>query len=289
MFHQWSRRFPAAVLGVCLCTPAALSQTAPATGPWSKVPALSVACYSGTDPFVARVEKALTAVKADRDRQAAINKQIADAHSNLDPMEQVQRMQQWMMSNPQEAMKYMQGIQAHGTEAGQENILEDGKEQAAFDVEKKDVIKRYHASLAQAKAPATARWKALLKKLEADENAPTVKEPGVPEWAMTEEDAVKRLMDQSYATHCPQWWAAAGSAQTWLKKYRNWLVQDHTPFVDGLEAQKAQTYAIMSTPTAAYRSLGTVESVIRYLEVVAAVYGERREKPICDATGCAMN
>jgi hypothetical protein len=125
------------------------------------VPALSTACYAGTDPFAGKVDAALTAVKADRAKQAAINKKIADAHKAMDPMEQAQRMQQWMMDNPEEAMKYMQGLQSMGTEEGQAEVMEDPREQAAFEAERKDLIKRYRAGLAQAFAPADARWGAV--------------------------------------------------------------------------------------------------------------------------------
>lgn len=290
MFQPWSGRFLATALGACLCAPAVFSQTAPAAGPWAKVPALSTACYYGADPFVAKLDAALAAVKADRARQEAINQKIADAHKNMDPMEQMQRMQQWMMDNPQEATKYMQGLQALGTEEGQAGILVDGQEQAAFDTEQKELIKRYKAGLTQAYAPANARWNALLKKMGFEENYPfdSIKDPGAPDWAMEEEDAIHRLRDQAYAAHCPQWWGATGPAQTWLKKYRTWLVQKHIPFVDSLEAKVAQSYAMMNTPTATYRSLGTLDSVIKYLEVVAEVYAERREKPVCNATGCGM-
>jgi hypothetical protein len=128
---------------------------------------------------------------------------------------------------------------------------------------------------------------ALVKKVGYEEGQyATIKLPGTPEWAMVEEDAIHRARDQAYAAHCAQWWAAAGQAQTWLKKYRTWLVQKHIPTVDGHEAKIAQTYAIMNTPTATYRSMGTLDGVTKYLEVVAEVYAERRAKPTCDATGC---
>ncbi len=287
MFKPLSGRLLAVVLGACLCAPAAIPQT-PATGPWAKVPALSTACYSGTDPFVARLDAALTAVNADRARQQAINDKIAEAHKNMDQMEQMQRMQQWMMDNPQAATKYMQRVQALGTEEGQASVMESLNTQTRFDNEKKDLIKRYHAGLAQAYAPADARWKALLKKVGVDESTPTVKDSGTPDWAMVEEDAIYRARDQAYAAHCPQWWTAAGPAQTWLKKYRTWLVQEHIPYQESLEALGMQTYEMMNTPAASYRSLATLDGVIKYLEAVAAVYAERMEKPECTATSCGF-
>ena len=288
MSKPWAARLVAVALGACLCAPATYPQPAAATGPWAKVPALSTACYTGTDPFVARLDAALTAVNADRARQQAINDKIVEAHKNMDSSEQIQRMQQWMMSNPEAATRYMQGLQSLGTEEGQAQLTEDGNAQVRFDNEMKDLSKRYHAELARAYAPADARWQALLKKMGITENYPSIKDPAAPQWAMAEEDAINRVRDQAYAAHCPQWWAAAGPAQTWLKKYRTWLVQEHIPFQESLEAQAAQTYAIMNTPAASYRSLATHDGVIKYLEVVAEVYAKRREKPICTATACGI-
>ena len=114
----------AAAACACLLTSSALAQTpakAPArapvaAGPWAKVPAFPTGCFeyvddNQADPFYAKLEAAETAIKSDIDRQEAINEKIAEEFRNIDPMEQAQRMQQWMMSNPQEAMAFVQAAQ----------------------------------------------------------------------------------------------------------------------------------------------------------------------------------
>ena len=98
----------------CLFTPFTLAQTpakatakgTAATGPWARVPAFPTGCYQNVapntaDPFYANLEAAKAAVTADRERQVAINAQIEQEFNSIDPMEMAQRMQQWMMSNPQ--------------------------------------------------------------------------------------------------------------------------------------------------------------------------------------------
>lgn len=268
---------------VCAST---LHAQAPAAGPWAKVPALPTVCFYGNDTFPARLDAALAAVNVDRDRQLAINKQIEDEHKNIDPMEMASRMQQWMMSNPQEAMKYMQGIQAIGEDFNAE-MSEINAAQMRFQAEEKDLIKRYNTALNTAYAPGHAKHAALKKKLGVAPEYPSVKDPGSPDWAFVEEDAIMRELDQAYAAFCPKWWAAAGPVQAWLKTYRDWLTTKYIPFHDRMGSQNAQTYAIMGTPSASWKTVSAQDAVIKYLQAVGRVYAERREKPRCTAEDCS--
>jgi hypothetical protein len=257
----------------------------PATGLWAKVPPLTTACYYGTDTFDAKLEAAVAAVQADRDRQLAINKQVEDEYKSIEPMEMASRMQQWMMSNPQEAMKYMQGVQAVGEDfnAGMPAI---NAATQRFAAEQKDLAKRYNASLDKAYAPGHAKHAALKTKIGTPLEYPTVKDPGTPDWAMAEENVIMRELDQAYSAHCPQWWAAAGPVQAWLKTYRTWLTNEWIPLHDRLGSQNAQTFAMMGTPSASWKTVSAQDAVIKYLEAVGNVYGLRREKPRCDAADC---
>jgi hypothetical protein len=271
------------VLGSLLCAPAALSQ--PATGPWAKVPPLTTNCFYGTDTFGAKLEAAVAAVNTDRDRQLAINKRIEEEYGAIDPMEMMSRMQQWMVSNPQEATKYLQGVQAVGEDYNTGMAAMMAAEQR-YDKEQKDLATRYNASLDKAYAPGYAKHEALKKKVGVDPSYPTVKDPGSPDWAFVEENSIMRELDQAYVAFCPQWWAAAGSIQAWLKTYRTWLTNERIPFYDRLSSQNAQTYAIMGTPSAAWKTVSTQDAVLKYLDAVGDVYALRREKPRCDANDC---
>jgi hypothetical protein len=281
--QSFRARLLAVALGSLLCVPASLSQ--PAAGPWAKVPPFTTACYYGTDTFDAKIEAALAAVKADRDRQLAINKRIEEEYGAIEPMEMMSRMQQWMMSNPQEATKYLQGVQAVGEDfnAGMPAMM---AAEQRYDNEQKDLAKRYNASLYKAYAPGYAKHAALKKKIGTPLEYPTVKDPGTPDWAMAEENVIMRELDQAYSAHCPQWWAAAGPVQAWLKTYRTWLTNEWIPFYDRLGSNNAQTYAIMGTPSASWKTVSTQDAVIKYLGAVGVSYALRREKPRCDAADC---
>lgn len=273
----------AAFAGVVYCS-ALLAET-PAASPWSKVPPLTTACYYGTDPFVAKLDAAIAAVNAARSKQLAINKRIEDEYKSIDPMEMASRMQQWMMSNPQEAMAYMQGVQAVGEDFNA-RMPEMNAATMRFESEQKDLAKRYQVALQQAYAPGHARFVALKKKLGVPLEYPSVKDPGTPDWAMAEENAIMRDLDRAYVAFCPSWWSATGPARAWLKTYRDWITKDFIPFGERLGSQNAQTYAIMSTPSASYRTVSAEDGVLKYLEAVSRAFALRREKPICTATDC---
>jgi len=287
MQKLWSRRLLAAALGAFLFAPAALSQPAAASGAWAKVPALTTTCFHENDPFVANLDKALAAVNAGRDKQLAINDKIEEEYKSIEPMEMASRMQQWMMSNPQEAMKYMQGVQAVGDDFNA-RMPEMNAAQLRFNTEEKDLLKRYQAALDAAYAPFHARHVALKKKLDVPLEYPSVvsESGGTPDWAAAEEQAVWRGLDTAYAGNCPQWWGATGQAQAWLKTYRAWLTQEFIPFNQRIASQNAQTYAIMSSPTAAWKDTAEFDGVIKYLETVGRVYGNRRAKPRCSSQEC---
>jgi hypothetical protein len=290
MFSPWPGRLAAVVLGASLCAPAAFSQPAAATGPWAKVPALTTVCYYEADPFEAKLTAALAAVNAGRTKQLAINKKIEDEHKNIDPMEMASRMQQWMMSNPQEATKYMQGVQAVGEDFNA-RMPEMIAAQQRFDDEEKALLKRHQTELDAAYAPGYARHAALKTKLGVPLDYPTVKDESgsTPDWASAEENAAMRQLDAAYATHCTQWLGATGPPAAWLKTYRAWLTQNFIPFGQRIASQNAQTYAIMSTPTATWKDTAEYDGVIKYLEAVGRVYGNRRSKPRCTATDCGFN
>ncbi|MGZ9075425.1 MAG: hypothetical protein ACXW13_06585 [Burkholderiaceae bacterium] len=280
------RQLLTAALGAFVCAPAVMSQPA-ATGPWAKVPAFPTVCYSGNDPFSATIEAARTAAQADLYKQQAVNAKIKEAYQKIDPMEMATRMQKWMMSNPQEAAKSMQMAQAAGAES-QGNVEADAKQKKALDDEWSALTKRYDAALTQAYAASEARWRALLTKAGMPYH-PTIgfgagesPSPAV----LAEHKTILAQRDKEYQAACPQWWGAAGAMPAYLKKYQTWLAQQHVPYLDKFDAANVQTYAIMNTPAAAYRSTSTLQSVVDYLGLVQKVFDRRPTQPYCGSGAC---
>jgi hypothetical protein len=285
MFSPLSGRLLAAVLATGLCAPLVYAQ--PAANPFAKVPALPTACYTKGETLYPKLEAAKAAVTADMERQDAINDKIAEDFNSIDPMEKAAKMQQWMMSNPQEAMKYMQGVQAAGTAESQAEVAEDAKTAAKFDAEQKSLLTRYEAALIKAYAPADARFDVLAKKVVAEQGCGFGDgECGVPPWAQAEYEVIQREKDAAYVATCPQWWGATGQITAYMKRYKDWLTQKHVPYLESLEVHVTNQYAIMNTPAASYRSIEPYKAANKYIDAASVFYQARDEEPRCGPKGC---
>jgi hypothetical protein len=261
-----------------------------AGGPWAKVPPLSTLCYGFAgeewEPFIGKLEAAKAAIQADREKQEAINAKIQEDFQSIDPMEMASRMQQWMMSNPEEAMKFMQGAQAVAEQLPEE-LEAHRQRELARDAEWNSLVKRYEDARIQAYAPAQARLDALRGKTTKREDLLYPSFMGDPsdsqaEWAAGE--AANAAADKAYQALCPQWWGANGQFHAYLKQQRNWFVSERIPELERGDAPRIQQYAIMNTPAASYRSTAEFQGVTEYLDLVWKVYRVRDSKPRCTET-----
>lgn len=262
-----------------------------ASGPWAKVPPLSTLCYrfagDQDEPFLGKLEAAKAAITADREKQDAINAKIQEDFQSIDPMEMASRMQQWMMSNPEEAMKFMQGQQAMAEQITEDVAALQEREQAR-EAEWNALVKRYEDALIQAYGPAQARLDALRGSKTTDRKdllyPSFMGDPSNShvEWAAGE--AVNAAADKAYQALCPQWWGANGQFHAYLKQQRNWFVNERIPELERGDAPQIQQYAIMNTPAASYRSTAELKGITEYLDLVWKVFSERDSKPRCTAT-----
>ena len=282
-------RLAAAALACLLGSSQSFAQAA--SGPWAKVPPLSTLCYGfageGYEPFIGKLEAAKAAIAADREKQDAINAKIQEDFQNIDPMEMASRMQQWMMSNPHEAMKFMQGQQAMADQVTEDVAALQERGQAR-DAEWNALVKRYEDARIQAYAPAQNRLDTMRgSKTTARKDLLDPSFMGDPsnshaEWA--EGEAVNAAADKAYQALCPQWWGANGQFHAYLKQQRSWFINERIPELERGDAPRIQQYAIMNTPAASYRSTAELKGITEYLDLVWKVFSERDSKPRCTAT-----
>jgi hypothetical protein len=278
----------AAAALVCLfASPPSFAQAA-ASGAWAKVPALSTRCYSfaGEDRelFYGKLEAAKAAIQADREKQDATNAKIEEDFRSIDPMEMASRMQQWMMSNPDEAMKFMQGQQAMA-EAVPQELDALAEETKARDAEWNALVKSYEDALIAAYAPMNAS----LDKLGYGKRAERkdllypsfMGDPGMSHAEWAEGERINAAADQAYQSLCPQWWGASGKFPAYLKKQKDWFVKERIPNLERGDAPRLQQYAIMNTPAASYRSTAELQGVAEYLDLLWNVFNERDSWPRC--------
>lgn len=88
--------------------------------PWALLPALPTACYSQEDTYAEQADAVAATIDAERSRQDEINQVMSQQLKDMDPMELQQRMMDFMMQNPQEAQKYMEGVANVGTAANED-------------------------------------------------------------------------------------------------------------------------------------------------------------------------
>lgn len=266
----------------------AVAATRPATvpaGPWSKVPALPTACFQSQDHWLEQNDAAVEAVRADHEKQKAVNtaieNKLSDAMNN-DPFAVSQAMTQAMMSDPQNAQKIMERLTQRGEQA-QTEIPELTERESQLEAESKTVLKQYRAALERAYGPGDARWTALKKRGGYEPDAIGPGETGVADWIWAEWDLVIRDWKNGYAANCAQWWAATGPIHAYMKRYKDFLVNERIPSRKQLIEEPAlEQYKLLSVPTTGWRTTTDYEAAEDYMRRARDLFGERKDSPECE-------
>lgn len=276
------------VLGFA-CAPAFSAPPAAPASPWAKVPALPTACYASQDDWYSRNEAALVAVQEDRSRQDDINGEIQQrAHRALseNPMAMAQAMQQAMLNDPQGAQKFMERMTQQGQQASAD-VTESSARDQEFEAEGKAVVKQYEAALARAMGPANARWDALKKKRGYGADAYGPSEMGEPDWVYAEWVAILRERDRAYTANCATWWVATGPIHAYMKKYKDYLVQEFMPYHKRLIDDPAlDQFKLLEVPAKGYRTVGDYEAAEKYMRQAYTMFRPRLDHPRCGPSDC---
>jgi hypothetical protein len=262
---------------------------AAAPDPWAKVPALPTACFATQDKWSDTINAAIDSVQQDHYRQNDVNSAIErrfTAAQEANPMAMAQAMQQQMMSDPQNAQKYMQRMMQQGQQAQTQIPAQLAKEKQLED-ESKAVMQQYQAALAQAMGPTNARWAALKKKRGYGPEVTWPGESGEPEWVYAEWREILKDRESAYVANCAQWWAASASPiHAYLKRYKDFLVLERTPYYRKLiDEPKLENYRLLKVPTAGYRTTTDYEAAELYMKRASAMFSERRAQPRCSGAG----
>ena len=259
-----------------------------ATGPWAKVPALPTACYASQDDWYNRNEAALAAVQQDHNKQKDINTEIQTKSSRAlseNPMALAQAMQQKMMDDPQNAQKYMERVMQQGQQASTD-VQEDSARAQQLEAESKAILKQYGDALNKALGPANARWAALQKKRGYAPDTVGPGEGGEPDWVYAEWEAILADRDRAYAANCAQWWAATGQMHAYMKRYKDYLVQEFMPYNKRLVDDPAvDQFKMLDVPAAGYRTVGDYEAAELYMRRAYTMFAARKDRPYCGADG----
>ena len=277
---------PAAAAALA-CAQALAAPPAAAPDAWSKVPALPTACLSSqdqqwTEKNYAAIEAVQESKSAQNEKNDALDQQANKAMSE-NPMALAQAMQQAMMDDPANAQKMIEKMTQTGVQAQTEMPAQMEKEKQ-LEAESKSLIKQYETALEKATGPAQARWNSFQKKMgwEVEPGFAMVPDPSWPQAAWQEWAVVQKERDAAYTATCAQWWSATGQFQSFMKRYKAYLVQERMPYEKKLiDESKLYNFRLLNVPAEGYRTTTDMDAAIDYMNMASSVYGQRMAEPFC--------
>ena len=265
-----SRHFVALVAVTVLAQGSrAFAQTAQGD-PWRLVPPLPTACFADDD-FSSRLDAAMNTINTEIEKQDKVNAAAKEKFDNMDMAEKAQRMQAFMMKDPQAAMKMMQAQQATGTAAT--SAVSDGDESVKrLTPEGQRLKANLRTTLEDAAKPVQARVTALIKA-----KTVSVGEAAVPMFTTAADHAqyVQLIAEENAAVEraCAPFFGANGSFHKWLGNWRTDVTEKLITAGDG-DAVVLQMQA-MDLPGGGYRSTNPHRQVANYLQIVREAYRVR--------------
>jgi hypothetical protein len=258
-------------LGVSL---EAAAQVAPPEA-WKLVPALPTTCYRD-DAFNDRLRAAGVAITNEVERQGKINAAARERFDNMDISEKAQRMQAFMMKNPQAAMKMMQGEQAAGASA-QTAIAEAGEAGKRLETELQQLQASFRTAAEQSVKPIKAQQKQLI-----DTKTTAVGEASIPMFTNAADHAqYVRLVAQenaAYESACAPYFGASGSFHKWVSGYRTEVIDKLMSTTDAGEGAMIMQMQAMDLPGGGYRSTVPLQQVNTFLNRLQTIWGIRENQ-----------
>lgn len=239
---------------------------------WKLVPALSTQCFT-SDGFDEKLVEADKAIAAARERQEAVNEPIIARFQNMDMGEKMQRLQGFMMKNPEAAMKLMSGAQAMGASA-HSDLPEASAASARLDTELQSLEARFKEVLAQAAKPALAKQRQWVQA-----KTVAVGEVGEPMFTNAADHAhyVQLVAEENADVEkaCAAHFGAGGSVHQWIQSYRTEVIDKVLATeVANDEGILAQLQA-MQLPSDGFRSAAPLKRAGEFVQKLTMVYRMR--------------
>ena len=266
-----------------MLTPAIAAAQAPAADPWTRVPAFPKSCYAGADDVTSRLASAVEAIGVEKGLQQELNSALSARLGAMDPMEQAQRTQAYMMKNPTEAMQVMQAVQTAGTEANAVRGASGGDYLKGTEFEELET--NFRTALARALDP-THVLIAELKRTKSQESAHgfTYSFPVAAD--ETRFLALVSQLNADYERLCATWLVARGTIPAWMRNHRTYLADEVIPGLEGADrAAAGQIRIVLGTQNGEYRSMAALDVVEDYLRKASRMNALRRQEKFVPPTG----
>jgi hypothetical protein len=252
-------------------TSAVRAQSEPAD-PWTRVPALPTGCYydaGAQDLF----NKADAALQAEDARQKKINDDLTQQFNQMDPMAKAQRMQAFMMKDPQKAAAMVQAMQGNaGTATSQvkTSMAEDQK----LDQDLEALHAKFKGEVGALLKPINDKADAFFKA----HSQPGEAGPYIPNKA--DEAQYNRILAErntAYEKVCAGYWGPGGLVQSWLGKYKALRVNEAKSYATNDDTILLQMQ-ILESPSGGYRSTYALEAAQKYTAKVISILEQRPDK-----------
>lgn len=248
----------------------------PIDDPWSLVPPAPTACYDEQDNFLAKVGAALATLDEEISTQMAMNDDIKaglgdTSTGEADPFAMAQRMQDYMMNNPEAATRMMQDLSATGQTFSEDLSQQIEREQeltGALDAQ----ITGYRNAFAEMRAPIDATIKALPTEVVGEGFVVFTDE------AIAQLPAINRQSSAAYEELCARWWKRGPLAAP-LAEFRTFLIEEKVAGAEHQFDQTRQQLDIQGIDTSEYRSTAAMDAAADYLRQLQRIYVQRLEKP----------
>jgi len=254
---------------VALASPALMRAQSAAADPWSRVPSLPTACYYDHADFE-RFDNAYMALVAETARQKKINDDLQNQLNSMDGMVKAQKMQAFMMKNPQKAMEVMQAMQA-GAVTATNTVQTSSTEGPKLDQELEALHVKFRAEITSLIKPIDDRAAAF---------ANAHSKPGEAGYVFTSKadeaqyHAIVKERNAAYDKVCASWWGANGQVHAWFGRYKTLLVNEAQGY-DANSAAIVTQMQILDAPSGGYRSTYSFEAASRYLERARSIFQNR--------------
>ncbi|HUF22072.1 MAG TPA: hypothetical protein VMP00_15125 [Burkholderiales bacterium] len=275
MIKPISTGLTAAVFMLALGLASDVTAQAAPSNPWTMVLAPATTCHPDDD-FGERLVAASAAIQAAMQRQETVNAAAKETFDAMDMSEKAQRMQAFMMQNPQEAMKILQAEQAAGT-SGQADIAAAGESATRLEAELVQLQASFNSAADQAVKPVQARQNELIK-------AKTVEvgEVAISMFTNAADHAeyVRLIAEENaaYERACAPYFGANGKFHTWLNSYRTEVIDRMISAAEAGEGALVGQMAAMGLPGGGYRPTTAFQEVDNFILKMSSVYQLRRNK-----------
>ena len=238
---------------------------------WKFMPPLATACFT-EDGFTEKLGAARNTINAEIEKQDKINAAAKEKFDNMDMMEKAQRMQAFMMKNPQAAAKMLQG-QQQAADAATGAVSEGSESARGLTAELERLKTAFRGALDAAVKPVQDKQAALIKA-----KTVLVGEVQAPMFTNAADygQYVQLIAEENAAIEkaCAPFFGANGSFHKWIASWRAEVTEK--TIVAGASADVVvMQMEAMDLPGGGYRSTNPLQQVGNHVHQVVQVYGVR--------------